>query len=54
MVRFDKRFGMRGLLQREAYEQSSEQQNFRRQEEPHPDLRGVELLFERREVVLQP
>ncbi len=45
---------MRRLLKREADEQPAEQQDFRREEQPHPDLRGIELLLERREVVLQP
>jgi hypothetical protein len=54
MMRSNECFRMRGLLQREPDEQTSEQQDFRRQEQPHADFPGVELLLERREMVLQP
>ncbi len=37
----------------EADEQPAEQQDFRRQEQPHADLAGVELLLHGGEVVLQ-
>jgi hypothetical protein len=47
-----KRLGMRRLSQREAYKQASEQQNFVCEKQPHPDLGGIELLLERREVML--
>ena len=54
MMRFDESQRVRRLLQGEADEQSSEQQDFRGQEQPHPDLARIELLLKRREVVLQP
>ena len=54
VVRFEERLRVRRLLQSEAHEQSAEHQNFGREEQPHADLRGIELLLESGEVVLQP
>jgi hypothetical protein len=41
------------LLHAEADKKTAEKQDFRRQEQPHADLRGVELLRHFREMVLQ-
>ena len=52
LVRFDKFLRIAGLHQAEADEQAAEQQNFGRQEQPHTDLAGIELLLHRGEVML--
>ena len=40
------------LHQAKAYEQPAEQQNFGSDEQPHPQLAGIELLLHRGEVML--
>ena len=40
------------LHQAKAYEQAAEEQNFRRQEQPHTELAGIELLLHGGEVML--
>ena len=44
--------GIARLHHAEADEQAAEQQNFGRQEQPHTDLAGIELLLHRGEVML--
>jgi hypothetical protein len=52
MVCFNESLRMRRLRQREAYEKAAKKQNFSAEEQPHPDLRGIELLLEGGEVML--
>ena len=44
--------GIARLHHAEADEQAAEQQNFGRQEQPHTDLAGIELLLHRGEMML--
>ena len=48
-----KRFGELGLHVRETREQPAEHHDFGGEEQPHTDLRGIELLFLRRKVMLK-
>ena len=52
-MRLDERLRVLRLHQPEAHEQAAEQQNFRGQEQPHADLRGIELLLAGGEMMLQ-
>ena len=53
VMRLDECLRKLGLHQAEADEQASEQQDFGNQEQPHPDLAGIELLLLRGEMMLQ-
>ena len=53
LVRFDEFLRIARLHQAEAGEEAAEQQNFGRQEQPHTDLAGIELLLHVGEVMLK-
>src|SRR4051812_6061477 len=53
MVRLHESQRVRRLHERKSDKQATEQQNFRREKQPHADLAGIELLFEGRKMMLQ-
>ncbi len=52
LMGFDELPRIPALHQPKADEQPSEQQDFRRQEQPHTDLAGIELLLHRGKMML--